>query len=425
MTVWIRFPELPVEYYDKEALFDITKLAGNPLRVDYVTDHLTRARYARVCIDIYISSPFITNVRVGNSWQCIEYENIQCLCFLCGKIGHSKDKCTLSQVVVDIASLDKELDSMLIPLKIHDVVQMERSEAWKEWDKFDVLFCNGKPVPPFLDLDMKIVLWNVRGASRNEFIPHALEVISSHKPSIFIILETKSDVTRASQVSNLLGFDKFEFVKPNGLRDGIWLMYKSNVELIDYIEGHTRNYFHALFKFSSDSKEVLLTAVHAPSSPSKRHRLWNDLHSSLPPDDTPWLFLGDLNEVTNPSEKSGGLKFRQTQCFNLNKLADIAYLVDLGFFGNPFTWHNAREVLDIIQERLDKAMGNPTWLNTYPNTQVSHLARTYSNHCPILISIFDNRKGGPYPFRCKAAWLEHPDFSDFFIIIGICMTLIS
>uniref|UniRef100_A0A803M5D4 DUF4283 domain-containing protein n=1 Tax=Chenopodium quinoa TaxID=63459 RepID=A0A803M5D4_CHEQI len=73
MIVWIRFPELPVEYYDKEALFDIAKLAGNPLRVDYATDHLTRARYARVFLDIDLSIPLVTNVWVGNGWQSIDF----------------------------------------------------------------------------------------------------------------------------------------------------------------------------------------------------------------------------------------------------------------------------------------------------------------------------------------------------------------
>uniref|UniRef100_A0A803LHK0 CCHC-type domain-containing protein n=1 Tax=Chenopodium quinoa TaxID=63459 RepID=A0A803LHK0_CHEQI len=530
MTVWIRFPELPVEYYDKEALFDIAKLACNPLRVDYATDHLTRARYAR------------------------------CFCFLCGKIGHTKEKCTLkvglvdkeipkngeeqgknsthpttatdgediqeavlcaaaepshsidqpiiistpnsppppnhscstpfhenaitplpppnsisliphpepipvqadtitgrnfencfnssispdsqpfdsSAMVIDrVASnsgedrddvhtllqitkmmnsqlhhlnplsvnlpspstppsqqplipwfkqqvpwpsypqhdlipppsnpqiinitlgnseqdlespdhlmkifvirkgivglqlevnfwetknTTRELDSMVIPLKMHDIVSMERTMQWKEWDKFDILFCG----------------------------------------------ETKSNGLRAEKVAKLLGFDAFQFINPNGLRGRIWLMYNRNVELIDYVEGETKNYFHALFKFSPDSREVLLSAVHAPSSPAKRHKHWNDLQATLPPDDTPWLFLGDLNEVTKPSEKSGGLRFRQTQCLDLNKLAEAACLVDLGFSGNPLTWHNAREGLDLIQKRLDRALGNPSWLNTYPNTQ--------------------------------------------------------
>ncbi|XP_021736898.1 uncharacterized protein LOC110703402 [Chenopodium quinoa] len=263
----------------------------------------------------------------------------------------------------------REVNSMVVPLKMHDVVLMNRAESWREWDKFDPLFSKGNPVTSYPDLNMKIVLWNVRGATRNEFIPHAWEVIAAHKPNIFILLETKSDGNRASQVSKLLGFDGFQFINPNGLRGGIWLMYKNSVELTDYQDNHARNYFHALFKFSPDSKEVLLTAVHAPSSPTERHRLWNELRNNLPPDDTPWLFLGDLNEVTKQSEKSGGLRFKQSQCSDLNRLAEAACLVDLGFSGNPFTWHNAREGLDLIQEILDRALGNPSWLNTYPNTQ--------------------------------------------------------
>ncbi|XP_021728788.1 uncharacterized protein LOC110695869 [Chenopodium quinoa] len=95
MTVWIRFPELPVEYYDKDALFEIAKIAGNPIKVDYATDHLTRARYARFCIDIDLTTPLVTAVWVSNGWQQIEYENIHSLCFKCGIIGHQKEKCQL------------------------------------------------------------------------------------------------------------------------------------------------------------------------------------------------------------------------------------------------------------------------------------------------------------------------------------------
>ncbi|XP_056695645.1 uncharacterized protein [Spinacia oleracea] len=65
MTVWVRFAELPVEYYDKDALFSIAKIAGKSIRVNYATDKLTRARYARVCIEIDIQKPLVTKVWVG------------------------------------------------------------------------------------------------------------------------------------------------------------------------------------------------------------------------------------------------------------------------------------------------------------------------------------------------------------------------
>ncbi|XP_021742861.1 uncharacterized protein LOC110708943 [Chenopodium quinoa] len=96
MMVWIRFPKLPVEYYDKLALFEVAKTAENPIRVDYATDHLTRARYARVCIDIDLTLPLVNSIWVSNGWQQIDYENIHSLCFNCGIIGHLKEKCSLN-----------------------------------------------------------------------------------------------------------------------------------------------------------------------------------------------------------------------------------------------------------------------------------------------------------------------------------------
>ncbi|XP_021866733.1 uncharacterized protein [Spinacia oleracea] len=93
IMVWARFSELPVEYYDKEALFCIAGLVGKPIRVDYATDKITRARYARVCIEVDLDKPLITRVWVGGEWQIITYENLDTLCFECGRIGHVKQNC--------------------------------------------------------------------------------------------------------------------------------------------------------------------------------------------------------------------------------------------------------------------------------------------------------------------------------------------
>ncbi|XP_021770376.1 uncharacterized protein LOC110734517 isoform X2 [Chenopodium quinoa] len=104
------------------------------------------------------------------------------------------------------------------------------------------------------------------------------------------------------------------------------------------------------------------------------------MRDDLPPDDTPWLVLGDLNEVMFPNEKMGGCSFCQSQANDLRMLVDAACLVDLGFNGNPYTWHNAREGCANIRERLDRALANPIWLNTFLNTQhaeLGHLPKGY------------------------------------------------
>ncbi|XP_021761442.1 uncharacterized protein LOC110726271 [Chenopodium quinoa] len=307
------------------------------------------------------------------------------------------------------------------PLALEDTLTLKQSAAWKDWEK-ELPFIHPTELKSasynlleFPNLNMKIIVWNVRGANRDEFIPQAMDIIATHKPSNFIVLEAKSNGIRAKNVSKLLGFDGLQFIDPNDTRGGIWILYKPTVKLILY-DDDRKNYFHALFKFNPNNKEVLLTGVHAPLTRAvDRHRFWRQIRENLPPDDTPWMMVEDLNEVMSQADKMGGRGFRQSQCKDMRMLVDAACLVDLGYNGNPYTWHNAREGAANIRERLDRALANPSWLNTFPNTMVTHLPRTFSDHNPLLITLFNLHIAGNYPFRCKMAWLDHDEFKDYFV----------
>lgn len=82
--------------------------------------------------------------------------------------------------------------------------------------------------------------------------------------------------------------------------------------------------------------------MHAPSSPGPRHQFWREVKDNLPLPDTPWLVVGDMNEVTSQAEKMGGRPFRAGQCQDLNNFTDAAGLVDVGYNGCPYTWTNSR-----------------------------------------------------------------------------------
>nr|XP_021842389.1 uncharacterized protein LOC110782531 [Spinacia oleracea] len=260
---------------------------------------------------------------------------------------------------------------------------------------------------------MKVCVWNVRGASRDGFIPTAWNIIESQHPSIFILLETKSDDYRAKEVMMQLHFTQFKVISPTDKRGGIWLFWKNSIDLVLFSEDV--NQFHVLFHFENVRPEVLITGLHAPSVPGPRHALWRNMADNLPPPDTPWLMVGDMNEVTSQSEKMGGRPFRSGKCKDLRNFMDAAGLVDLGYHGNPYTWTNARDGAGLIRERLDRALANSPWLDIFPHTQVHHLPRTHSDHCPIIVSLHHDVVEGPFPFRCKEVWMEHPQFKDFFL----------
>ena len=93
VAVWVRLPELPVEYYHKEALLHIGSGLGLVLHVDVNTATGTRGRFARICIQLDLEKPLARTVRVGKAKVAVIYEGIGLLCFQCGKIGHRKEWC--------------------------------------------------------------------------------------------------------------------------------------------------------------------------------------------------------------------------------------------------------------------------------------------------------------------------------------------
>ena len=93
VAVWIRLNELPIEYYNAEALHQIGKSVGNVLRVDTHTATKTKGKFARLCVQIDVNKPLTTVILIGKFEQPVCYEGIQKLCFGCGRMGHRKEFC--------------------------------------------------------------------------------------------------------------------------------------------------------------------------------------------------------------------------------------------------------------------------------------------------------------------------------------------
>ena len=109
-----------------------------------------------------------------------------------------------------------------------------------------------------------------------------------------------------------------------------------------------------------DEPEVVRTAMHAPSASSKRPQFWNQQANDPPPHNHPWLVMGNLNTVTSAAEKRGGRDFRLSNCHAFLNFLNTCSLIDLGFSGPPFTPDNGRFGIEHIQERLDRALSNPS-----------------------------------------------------------------
>ncbi|XP_050240989.1 uncharacterized protein LOC126689863 [Quercus robur] len=93
VAVWIRFPKLPIEFYDLMVLREIGSAIGPVLRIDSYTASGSRASFARLCVQIDLSKPLVNLVRMGRLRQKVMYEGISALCFCCGRLGHKQESC--------------------------------------------------------------------------------------------------------------------------------------------------------------------------------------------------------------------------------------------------------------------------------------------------------------------------------------------
>ncbi|XP_019171049.1 PREDICTED: uncharacterized protein LOC109166607 [Ipomoea nil] len=60
MLVWIRFPALPIEYFDDIFLKRIGTQIGRPIKVDTTTSLASKGRFARVCVEVDITKPLVS-----------------------------------------------------------------------------------------------------------------------------------------------------------------------------------------------------------------------------------------------------------------------------------------------------------------------------------------------------------------------------
>ncbi|KAL0904361.1 hypothetical protein M5K25_026455 [Dendrobium thyrsiflorum] len=74
----------------------------------------------------------------------------------------------------------------------------------------------------------------------------------------------------------------------------------------------------------------------------------------------------------------------QERLSNLNALIFDSKVMDLQSVGCPFTWFNNR-LNNPIHIKLDRALVNEQWLNSFPSSFCSIQAPSCSDHCPIII----------------------------------------
>ncbi|KAL7181458.1 hypothetical protein ACSBR1_040364 [Camellia fascicularis] len=113
IPIWVKFYNIPLEYWDGNGLSRITSAVGVPLFMDQLTSSGSRISFARVCVDMPADSAFpdsfvITSGDVSINIH-VEYQGVPSRCMHCHVFGHDTKTC-LSAQVTNLIKLQKNTE---------------------------------------------------------------------------------------------------------------------------------------------------------------------------------------------------------------------------------------------------------------------------------------------------------------------------
>ncbi|CAL5432119.1 unnamed protein product [Camellia sinensis] len=446
-AIWVRFPNLPIEYYDEKVLYHIAKVLGKPLKVNINIAMAARGKYARVdqdqgetsaTLEIKAAQRKYVDLDMGPQSFQGEISYVQKQSPI-GPTNHMKDGGP--ELGLDVVSGDALMEETAenIPMSEHRVdqfktlmfLELEKEmyhhvgidwwleevklliQSWWERDSHNVrhmvLVKPAKPLeedqktvrnilglseaedwPTHKLSSMDMLIWNCRGAGNARFRRNLWELVRLHKPDMIILMKTKVELNTMGMFFNNLGFTASTHVDPTGRSGGIWLLWNPSQTNVRVHDASSQMITTTISR--QDYLDWVLSAVYASSNIRMRDELWNDLTTLAQHTQKPWLVAGDFNDYSSFEDKrsfstspSQNLSQSQRRSQKFSDRISSCNLMDLGCVGPRLTWTNNRKGWANTMVRLDRALCNTEWQTLFPEGYVHNLPRTYSDHSPILL----------------------------------------
>ncbi|XP_043720930.1 uncharacterized protein LOC122668429 [Telopea speciosissima] len=250
---------------------------------------------------------------------------------------------------------------------------------------------------------MRLISWNCQGLGSPRSVRALKNLLKSEKSDVIFLMETKSQLSRMSRIQRSLKLNNLFTVDATGTARGLALLWHDHITIdIRSADKHLID-----CEVSSGNHKFWLSCIYRDSVRGNRHLVWNRISSFGANRQEPWLCTGDFNSFLGWHEKSGGNRQGDR---DINIFRDFLFtcgLLDLGTNGPAYTWKNRRCGSANIRIKLDWALANVEWQNSFEDAAVFIKPVVCSDHNPLLIDTLGGSSSGPRPFCFEAMWIRH------------------
>lgn len=251
---------------------------------------------------------------------------------------------------------------------------------------------------------MKTLIWNIRGTGGPQKTDYLKRVVQENKIEFLALLEPKKKTKHLRNIAIKLQFPHFKHFESENKH--IWILWKDQVTA-ETIAIHTQ---HITLNIKTTDFSFIFTVIYASYECDVRLSLWNSL-LELDIGNKPWIIGGDFNTIIDQSEKKGGRPYSRKAMEEFQEFISDAGLLDAGYEGEPYTWCSNEVSQRRTWIRLDRVLNNLEALSYFPQIRVCHLPRIQSDHCPLVLSLFEERKYyGSFKFQRQ--WIQEQFFKE-------------
>lgn len=228
---------------------------------------------------------------------------------------------------------------------------------------------------------MKILAWDCQGIGPKLTRDHLDSCIFNYNPDVIFLSETKSSDSKVQSLLYSLNYPHLWSYNIRGSAGGIALLWKDGFQL--ELMHHTSTMVNVIVHSGPTESEWVLTCLYSSTYTAERQQQWQLIREMGDHMDFPWVIIGDFNSTLCSSDRQSYVIHTAPSHSVITSTVDLLGLVDVPFTGNPYTWSNRQHSATFIRTRLDRALGDISWHQLFPNAVVHNLLPIGSDHAPI------------------------------------------